>query len=271
MTIDKFKDNIPEALMLIAVLLFILILIKFFKDICNIRNAHERLLEAENETFKVTPEAFVLKTEKLRASQDSLEQKAHQLNDLILDSQSALKVGNLFNLFSKQINKYQILTQARAEWSFIFAIFSMLAGLGLVVLGGVHIFNNSGWEHVAAATSISTLGGATGAFIAKTFLDVHRLSLSQLNHYFHQPVLNTHILTAQRLADQLEDKSARQRAYERIITNVASLIREENYPGEVWVPNQLQLSEVAPRNGTQKETETANSKSSPDHASNEQA
>lgn len=256
-------------MMLIAVLLFILAIIKFFKDIYNIRNAHEKLLEAEKEAFKVTPEAFVQKTEILRASQDSLEQKAHQLNDLILDSQSALKVGNLFNLFSKQINKYQILTQARAEWSFIFAIFSMLAGLGLVVLGGVHIFTNDGWDHVAAATAISTLGGATGAFIAKTFLDVHRVSLSQLNHYFHQPVLNTHILTAQRLADQLEDKSARQRAYERIITNVVSLIREENHPGEVWVPNQL--SEVEQRNGTQKETETANSKSSPDRASNEQA
>jgi hypothetical protein len=33
------------------------------------------------------------------------------------------------------------------------------------------------------------------------------LSLLQLNHYFKQPVINSHILTAQRIADKLEDSA----------------------------------------------------------------
>jgi len=252
-----------------AVLAGVAVIYKVANDFFEARRARERLLEAEKEAFKVAPEAFLQKTEELRASQESLEEQARQLSSLIQNSQAALQVGNLFDLYSKQIDKYQTETQARAGWSFIFAIFAMLAGLGFVVWGGAHILTSPGWEHVAAGTAISAIGGATGAFITKTFLDVHRLSLSQLNHYFRQPVLNAHVLTAQRLADQLEDKSARQRAYEKILTNVAGLIREDNLPGEVWVPKQV--ADVAPRKRTQKVAAAANSKSNSERGSSEQA
>jgi cytochrome c biogenesis protein CcdA len=114
--------------------------------------------------------------------------------ELIESSQTALQTGRLFNLYSKQIEKYQTQTQARAGWSFIFAIIAMVSGLGFLVWGGYEIIREHvKWEHVAAGNAISAIGGAVSAFITKTFLDVHRLSLIQLNHYFRQPVLNAHI------------------------------------------------------------------------------
>ncbi|GEM_PF-5033426 len=58
--------------------------------------------------------------------------------------------------------------------------------------------------------------------VVSTFLRVHRLSLQQLNRYFNQPVINNHILMAQRLADACGENSVQERAYERII--------ESSYP-----------------------------------------
>lgn len=222
------------GLVLSTVVAFVFTIVRTTTDYFERRMARERVLKAENEAFKIGPETFARKTEELRASEESLEQQAKDLNLVIQKSQAALQVGNLFDLYSKQIEKYQTETQGRASWSFIFAVFAMLAGLGFVVWAGVHVLTNPGWEHVAAATGIAAIGGAVGGYITKTFLDVHRLSLSQLNHYFRQPVLNAHVLTAQRLAESIVDPPARQLAYERILGSVVNLIRDELYPGAVW-------------------------------------
>jgi len=81
---------------------------------------------------------------------------------------------------------------------------------------------------LAAGSIISAVGGAIGTFIAKTFLDVHKLSLNQLNKYFKQPVINEHILMAQRLADDSGDPETKKKAYQTIIDSIASLIRQES-------------------------------------------
>ena len=85
----------------------------------------------------------------------------------------------------------------------------------------------SGLQNIAAGSAISAIGGGISAYITKTFLDVHKTSLNQLNRYFRQPVINEHILTAQRLADYLEDKPSRLKAYKSIISRVTGLIRNE--------------------------------------------
>ena len=197
---------------------------KLFADYFEVKKARERLLEAERNAFQHTQDADTDVEVLQRVSVDKNEH----------DHVDTVSTGRLFNVYSKQIEKYQTDTQARASWSFIFAVFSMLGGLGFVVWGGAHLLTSSGWEHVAGATAIAGIGGAIGTYIAKTFLDVHRLSLSQLNHYFRQPVINAHVLTGQRLADQLTDPPARLRAYELLLRQVASLIREDRLPGSVW-------------------------------------
>lgn len=198
---------------------------KFFADYFEAKKARERLLEAERNAFQDTHDPNMDVEVRQRTS---IEKNEHEPVDTV-------STGRLFNVYSKQIEKYQADTQARASWSFIFAVFSMLGGLGFVVWGSAHLLTSPGWEHVAGATAIAGIGGAIGTYIAKTFLDVHRLSLSQLNHYFRQPVINAHVLTGQRLADQLTDPFARLRAYELLLQQVASLIREDRLPGSVWV------------------------------------
>ena len=202
-------------------------LIKMLSDHRERRRAEKQVDEAEKRAYQSAPESMAARTEELAKSQSSLEEQARELARIIAESRSAVQMGNLFNLYSKQIEKYQTQTQARAGWSFIFAIVAMAAGLALVVWGGTQVIAGSDWKNVTAGSLVSVIGGAISAFITKTFLDVHRLSLIQLNHYFRQPVLNSHILTAQRLADALIDSAARQKAYEAIIAQVSVLISAE--------------------------------------------
>jgi hypothetical protein len=234
---NNFLKDMPMWSTAIAIM--VTVLVKGIIDLYEFTKTRNKVLEAEKEAFKSAPEAFASQINELKDSQTTLEQQANQLSELIRTSQAALQVGNLFDLYSKQIEKYQTVTQARAGWSFFFAIFSMIIGLGFVVFGGAYMLTNPSWELATVAAAIAGIGGSIGAFITKTFLDVHRLSLSQLNHYFRQPVLNAHILTAQRLADQIGDNMAKQKAYEQILTNVVVLIREDSDSQQVWTPQSI--------------------------------
>ncbi len=192
------------------------------------KRTDERLLEAEQKAFGG---AHAEKKEGLAinsSSQEGLDIKGKRSLQLIESSKSPISIANLFNLYSKQIEKYQQETRLRASLSFGFAILSMFAGLAFIFWGGTVILRTSGWENTVAGSAISTIGGAISAYITKTFLDVHKLSLNQLNRYFKQPVLNDHIIMAQRLADDLQNENAKQKAYELIISSVAKLIVENS-------------------------------------------
>ena len=156
---------------------------------------------------------------------EDAEKKAYEI-----DSQSSddIAIGRLFNLYSKQIEKYQQETRSRATWSFIFSILSMCAGLAFMFWGGQFILSADGADHVTAGAAIAAIGGGISAYITKTFLDVHKLSLIQLNRYFTQPVINDHIVMAQRLAEDVRDDEVRKKSYEKIIASVTALIDSTN-------------------------------------------
>ncbi|WP_353572385.1 hypothetical protein [Candidatus Albibeggiatoa sp. nov. BB20] len=122
------------------------------------------------------------------------------------------------------MEKYQQETRSRATWSFIFAIISMSFGFGFVIWGGSVLLTAKEPIVLAAGGLLSTVGGAVSGFITKTFLDVHKLSLKQLNRYFQQPVINDHILMVQRLADDSRDEEIRKKAYDKIIDSITKLI-----------------------------------------------
>ena len=220
-----------EPFLLIGVAAFVTSVIgvtKWIYELYLSKKVSAELREAEREAFIERPEAFGKKFSDLAKSQAGIEEKALEINKLVEESRSSIRMGPLFNLYSKQIEKYQQQTRNRATWSFALALIAMFAGLGFVFWGGSFLLSEAGKEHLAAGASISAIGGGISAFITKTFLDVHKLSLMQLNHYFKQPVINDHILMAQRLADELGDETARKTAYETIINSISRLIDLEN-------------------------------------------
>jgi uncharacterized integral membrane protein len=146
-------------------------------------------------------------------------------------------VAALFDLYNKQIDRYQTLTQNRAALSFLFAIGAMAVGLLFVFYGGylaTHPKDPNQWAPATVGALLSGMGGAISTYISKTFLDVHRLSLLQLNHYFQQPVINSHVLVAQRIADAMDGMGEnRKEAYVKILDSVVQLIQQD---GKVQPP-----------------------------------
>lgn len=133
----------------------------------------------------------------------------------------------LLELYSNQIERYQADTQQRASYSFFFAILAMSTGIGFVVWAGSYAITSESILKTVGTSVISTIGVTLSAYVTKTFSDLHRVSLEQLNRYFRQPVLNEHVLTVERLAQQLED-GAREGAYVRLIDKILSLMSDAN-------------------------------------------
>src|SRR5260221_14389335 len=52
-----------------------------------------------------------------------------------------LDLPALFDLYSKQIAKYQVETRFRAVWSFVWAVVAMVGGLTVLLIGVWHVFN----------------------------------------------------------------------------------------------------------------------------------
>jgi len=202
--------------------------------------AEKRVLDAEKEAFSSKPQQ--------EQEKDNQDEGRSSLNFTIGGDNNVVNIrdignsGPLLNLYSQQIEKYQLQTQDRARSSFNLACVAMCIGMAFVGGGGYFMLTSADWPHIAGAAGIASIGGGVASFIARTFLDVHRLSLSQLNHYFRQPVINSHIITAQRIAEKIEDESARQEAYQQLTKQILTLIREDHAPQTVWTSHQ----DVAP-------------------------
>lgn len=196
-------------------------LVKLVLDFLSRKDARDRVHQAEKTAFKY---ARSQATAPVAGGQPvaPVKQAVNGTADV-----PAAQVGTLL-FYLAQIEQYQTETRARASWSFIFAILAMFAGLSFVLSSGVYMIANADWPHVAAGTAMSTIGGGVSAFITKTFLDVHRVSLLQLNSYFRQPVLNSHILNAQGIADRIDDQTAKQKGYELILSSVVGLITDKH-------------------------------------------
>lgn len=194
------------------------------------KKAADDVREAERKAFIEQPKESDLKLRQLIESKKGIKDCKLEIDNLIEESKDTISLGSLFNLYSKQIEKYQQETRSRASWSFLFATLSMLAGFGFVIWGGSVLLTADEPIVLASSGLLSTIGGIVSGFITKTFLDVHKLSLLQLNKYFQQPVINDHILMAQKLADEMDDQVAKIRAYEKIISSITKLIENDNEP-----------------------------------------
>lgn len=181
------------------------------------KEVSKQIAEAEERAFRTSKDG-----KQIAANQS--KQSTKEVGNLTKDEE----MKNLFNLFTKQVEGYQHETRRRANSSFFFAILSMIGGLIFVFWGGSFILSSEGADYAVAGASISAIGGGISAYITKTFLDVHKLSFTQLNRYFKQPVINEHILMAQRLTDDVDDLSFKRESYEKLINSINQLIIETN-------------------------------------------
>ncbi|MFI7597457.1 hypothetical protein [Actinoplanes sp. NPDC049681] len=146
-----------------------------------------------------------------------------------------LSLANLFGLNRTVMDEYHRITKQQAERSFRNSQVAM--GLGfLALIGGACVaLAPTQVETKIAVAGLSAVGSLMAGFISKTFLRSHQISIKQLNTFFREPLVNSYLLTAERLSQQLNG-GAREDAQVQIITQaIASARRAE--AGETSTPD----------------------------------
>lgn len=132
-----------------------------------------------------------------------------------------------FDLYTKEIQESKEEARKHASYSFYCALAAMAVGFAFIFWGACHIFQMTTWGHAAAGSAIATIGGSISAYIAKTFLWVHRLSLQQSNYYRQHSFIAHQILLAHLIADDFPDPIARQKVYTQIVSQLLSIIQRK--------------------------------------------
>ncbi len=202
--------------------------------------SHE-LIEEENKRLKQEVNNLQRELEEIKQVDHRLHlaEEVKQAEDKVLneltDEDGNININEninprvLWTVYNRQIKLYQDETRERAKLSFLYAITSMIIGLIVVIIGAVIILvNKNSTQNTIAGASISTLGGVLSGYITKTFMDVHRLSISQLNKYFEQPVKKDHILTIRDIIKEIKTVEDREEAYLKVIESIMNLIDKKD-------------------------------------------
>lgn len=193
---DFLKDlAIPISFALIAGI------VTAIKDATGKRKTDAKVEEAEKNVF----------SPQLNSNSDSQEEK----------------LVKMFYLFNSQLDKYQNETRSRANWSFFFAIGSMIFGLWFIYWGAKQFYSGDEGGYKSIGLMVTALGGAVSGYITKTFLSAHKLALEQLHAYYVHPRINFLILMGQRLAEESKDEEIRKKTYSDLIQSIRDLIAEK--------------------------------------------
>ncbi|MEU8977477.1 hypothetical protein [Streptomyces sp. NPDC048309] len=113
------------------------------------------------------------------------------------------ELATLMELNQGQIGDYHKIVTVQADKAFKSSRMAMGVGLSLLVcaaFGGAYVSIEEVRWFIGALAAFSTM---LSGYISKTYFALYRDSISQLNRYFDQPVLNSYYLTAERLTHGL--------------------------------------------------------------------
>lgn len=121
-------------------------------------------------------------------------------------------------LNQRLIASYHRVTTAQARSSYRNSQVAMAIGLLILAAGGVAVVRASSASGQVIVGSLTALGGAFSAYLGSTFLRSYSRALEQMNYFFGQPLVNSYLLTAERLAKDLKGDESRDEALKGVIT-----------------------------------------------------
>lgn len=147
--------------------------------------------------------------------QEAEEARSRETVDNLIDQlRDDRSFPSLLKVNQAQVYEYHGITKHQAENAYRNSQIAMGAGLIILILAtaaAVALQNNASRILLG---SIAGLGVAFSAYITATYLKVYQSTLAQLNFYFRQPLVNSYLLSAERLtgdmsAEQRDDMRAR--------------------------------------------------------------
>lgn len=145
------------------------------------------------------------------------EDQAALLED-ITKVQGIPELGELLEFNERQMQVYQELSLAQARSSYRRSQVAFLIGLALIV-GAIAASFLADTTTKVAAGGIGGLGGAFSGYLSATYLRVYERTLDQLNFYYRQPLINSYLLTAERLVRAMGTES-HDKAYDQLVGQV---------------------------------------------------
>lgn len=160
------------------------------------------------------------------------------------------ELATLMELNQGQISEYHRIVTNQADKAFKSSRTAMGVGLFLLVcaaFGGVYVPLEEIRWFIAALAAFSTL---LSGYLSRTYMVLYRESISQLNRYFDQPVLNSYYLTAERLAGGLDREhvvAVRRQIIDEVLATSARLSAKSSETAPGSKPKGKPAKKAAPK------------------------
>jgi hypothetical protein len=181
---------LPACSAAIGLLLAVLIFVRW--SIAN-REWEDRLDDEEKENLR-------------RTLEEQLPQTDQKLQRLI-DANRAL------------LDKYQEPVRKQARTSYAYAQGAITVGLVVLLVGAAITVAVSDTPTQVGIAALTGVGTVLSGYIARTYLRVYDRAQLQLNFYFREPLVTSYLLTAERLAKELQGEQ-RDSAYSEMVTQI---------------------------------------------------
>lgn len=110
----------------------------------------------------------------------------------------------LLNANQRQMEAYASIARSQAATSYRASQAAMGGGLLILLLGGAVAYFVADTATKAVTASLAVIGTAVGGYISRTFITVQQRATEQMGFYFKEPLVQSYILTAERIAHQLD-------------------------------------------------------------------
>jgi len=105
------------------------------------------------------------------------------------------------------ISTYHILTTTQARSAYRNSQIAMGVGLAILAVGAIIVIQSASLAGQLVLGGLTALGGAFSAYLGATFIAAYNRAREQMNYYYGQPLVNSYLLNAERLAKDLSPES----------------------------------------------------------------
>ena len=130
---------------------------------------------------------------------------AGELCTAINEVEDFTDLHNLLKLNRKSMESYQNISIRQATTSFRMAQAAMVIGLLVLAAGIVLSLSTPNTIAKIASAGLASVGVVLSGYISHTFIRLHESAMQRLYAYYEQPLINSYMLTAERLAGGLDD------------------------------------------------------------------
>jgi ABC-type multidrug transport system fused ATPase/permease subunit len=135
--------------------------------------------------------------EGLRTSEEEMQQYEQDLLEHLNDPPT---LKQLWQLNRAQMNRYDVLTRHQAKDAYTKAQIAMAGGMLLLLAGAVSVVALRSQADQIAIAVLTGLGTALAGYVGKTYLETYRMTIRQLNYFYQEPLDESFLLGAERLA-----------------------------------------------------------------------